>query len=131
MPVLKQRLEEAGIDFKPQPAKKRFQFGGRTSAMSTAKVIVPLVLGRTLVQVEVFVVENEIPFLLRGNLLRQQKTEISGSENKMTLNNITMKLKLMKSGHMAIPWMCRKPCTRSGITCRRTEPTRKCTGNHG
>ena len=71
---------------------------------STAKVMVPLVLGRTLVEAEVFVVENEIPFLLRGSLLRQQKTEISVSDNKMTINNVTMKLMLMKSGHMAIPW---------------------------
>ncbi len=39
--------------------------------------------------------------------MRQQKTEISVSENKMTVNNITMKLKLMKSGHMAIPWTAR------------------------
>jgi hypothetical protein len=104
MPALKKRLLEAGEHFKPQPAKKRFQFGGRNSALSTEKVIVPLVLGRTLVQAEVYVVENEIPFLLGGRLLRQQKTEISVSENKMTVNNVTIQLVLMKSGHMAIPW---------------------------
>ena len=57
-----------------------------------------------MIEAEVFVVENRIPFLLGGSLLRQQKTEISVSDNKMTVNNITMKLILMKSGHMAIPW---------------------------
>ncbi len=57
-----------------------------------------------MIEAEVYVVENKIPFLLGGSLLRWQKTEISVSDNKMTVNGTTMKLILMKSGHMAIPW---------------------------
>jgi len=72
--------------------------------MSTGRVMVPLVLGKTMVEAEVFIVNNEIPFLLGGEILRQHKTEISVSENKLTVNNHTMRLKLLNSGHMAIPW---------------------------
>ena len=65
--------------------------------------MVPLVLGSTMVEAEVFIVDNEIPFLLGGEILRQHKTEISVLENKLTVNNHTMRLILLKSGHMAIP----------------------------
>jgi hypothetical protein len=98
-------MAEAGLEPpKPLSARKKFQFGGRSSAVSTARVMVPLVLGNTMVEAEVFIVDKEIPFLLGGEILRQHKTEISVSENKLTVNGHTMRLRLLNTGHMAIPW---------------------------
>jgi len=61
-------------------------------------------LGPTQLTAEVFVVDTEIPFLIGGSLLREHKTEISVSENKLTLNNHKIDLNLLPSGHMALKW---------------------------
>jgi hypothetical protein len=86
------------------PTKKTFQFGGRAVAPSSKKIIIPITLGPTQLQAEVYVVDTEIPFLLGGSLLREHKTEISVSKNKLTLNNYKVDLVLLKSGHIAINW---------------------------
>ena len=53
---------------------------------------------------EVFVVDTEIPFLIGGSLLREHKTEISVSKNKLTLNNHKVDLNLLPSGNIALKW---------------------------
>ena len=97
VPFLKQRMEEAGSTMSIIPTKKTFQFGGRTVAPSSSKIIVPLTVGPTQLKAEVFVVDTEIPFLIGGSLLREHKTEISVSENKLTLNNHKVNLNLLPS----------------------------------
>ena len=103
LPILQQRLTEAGINMIVCSASKRFQFGGRNKALATAKINIPLLLGQTRVEAKVFIVDNKIPFLLGGNLIRQHKTEISVSDNMLTLNNQKIPLKLLGTGHMALP----------------------------
>ena len=66
--------------------------------------MVPIILGKTKVEAEFFIVKTEIPFLIGGGLLRQQKTEISVNENKMMVNNQKIDLDLLPSGHMALKW---------------------------
>ena len=66
--------------------------------------MVPLVLGSTEIEAEVYIVETEVPFLIGGSLLRQQKTEISVNENKLTVNNHKIDLDLLPSGHIALKW---------------------------
>jgi hypothetical protein len=104
LPLLEQRLAVAGVELRPISTWKRFWLGGRTKALSTAKVIVPLCLGKTRVDAEVFIVNNKIPFLLGGQLLKQHETRISVSENSMTINNQSMLLRPLPTGQMAIPW---------------------------
>jgi len=51
VPLLIQRMVEAGLKPpKPLPAQKKFQFGGQSSAISTERVMVPLKLGKTVVE---------------------------------------------------------------------------------
>ena len=57
-----------------------------------------------MIYAETFIVENEIPFLLGGKLLREQQTDIKISNNRMTINGWTIKLELLSSGHMAVNW---------------------------
>jgi len=102
IPILRQRLAQAETEIKIIPTTKKFQFGGRQIISSTGKIMVPLVLGRTEVLAEVYIMETEIPFLIGGTLLRQQKTEISVTNNNMTVNNHKIDLHLLKSGHMAL-----------------------------
>jgi hypothetical protein len=104
LPLLKQKLEAAGVKAGIVGTAKRFQFGGSTKVMCTAKVIVPLKLGQTRIETEVYIVDTKVPFLLGGNLLRQYKTEISVSDNTLSINNQKINLKLLPTGHMAIPW---------------------------
>jgi len=104
LPSLEEKMKEAGTKLTVKPAGKRFQLGGTTKTLSTAKAIVPLLLGDTRVETEVYVVDGEIPFLLGGNILRQHKTEISVSDNTLTVNNQKINLILLHTGHMAIPW---------------------------
>ncbi len=66
--------------------------------------MVPIILGKTKVEAEVFIVKTEIPFLIGGGLLRQQKTKISVNDNKITVNNQKIDLDLLPSGHMALKW---------------------------
>ncbi len=66
--------------------------------------MVPLVLGSTRIEAEVYIVETEVPFLIGGSLLREQKTEISVNKNKLTVNNHEIDLDLLPSGHMALKW---------------------------
>ena len=61
-------------------------------------------MGGAMIHAETFIVDNEIPFLLGGKLLREQKTDIKISNNKMTINGRNIKLELLSSGHMAINW---------------------------
>ncbi len=42
LPLLKQKLEKAGVEAGIVGVSKRFQFGGSTKVMCTAKVIVPI-----------------------------------------------------------------------------------------
>jgi hypothetical protein len=104
LPSLEEKMKEAGTKLTIKPAGKRFQLGGTTKTLSTAKVIVPLLLGDTRVETEVYVVDGEIPFLLGGNILRQYKTEISVSDNTLIVNNQQINLITLNTGHMAIPW---------------------------
>jgi len=68
------------------------------------QIEVPIILGRTKINAKVFIVETEVPFLIGGSLLRDQKTEISVYNNSMTVNNCKIDLDLLKSGHMALKW---------------------------
>jgi len=104
VPLLEQRLTEAGIELKVIPTQKKFQFGGNTVISSTGQIDVPIILGRTKINAKVFIVETEIPFLIGGSLLRAQKTEISVNSNSMTVNNCKIDLDLLQSGHMALKW---------------------------
>jgi len=104
IPILEEKMKEAGTKMIVQPAGKRFQFGGTVKSCSTAKVLVPLLLGKTRVETEVYIVDTDIPFLLGGNFLRQHKTEISVSDNTLIINNHMIPLLLLATGHMAIPW---------------------------
>jgi len=72
--------------------------------MSTCKLIVPLKLGQTRVETEIYIVDTKIPFVIGGDLLRKYKTEISVSDNILILNNQRILLKLLPTGHIALPW---------------------------
>lgn len=85
--VLKQRLTEASFETEIMPTKKKFQFRGRAVIPSSGKMEVPIVLRQIRINAEVFVMKTEIPFLIAGSLLRQQKKEISVSDNMMTVTN--------------------------------------------
>jgi len=102
--LLKHRLEQAGARAVVVAANKKFQFGGFIRVKSEGKIMVPMMLGNTRLETEVYIVDTKIPFLLGGNLLRQYKTEISVSDNMLILNNQKISLKLLPTGHMAIPW---------------------------
>ena len=104
VPLLKQRIEEAGSEMSIFPAKKTFQFRGRTVANSSRKLLVPITIGPNKLQAEVYVVDTEIPFLIGGGLLRENKTEISVNDNTMTINNHKVDLILLTSGHIALKW---------------------------
>ena len=104
LPLLKQKLENAGVKAGIIGASKRFQFGGSAKVLNTAKVVVPLKLGHTRVETEVYIVDTKVPFLLGGDRLKKYKTEISVSDNVLVINNQRIGLKLLPTGHMAIPW---------------------------
>jgi len=104
VPLLTQRIEEAGSEMSISPTKKTFQFGGRSVANSSRKLLVPITIGPNQLQAEVYVVNTEIPFLIGGGLLRQHKTEISVNDNTMTINNHKVALILLTSGHIALKW---------------------------
>jgi len=101
--LLKHRLEQAGARAVVVAANKKFQFGGSIRVKSEGKIMVPMMLGNTRLETEVYVVDTKIPFLLGGNLLRQYNTEISVSDNQLILDNQKISLKLLPTGHMAIP----------------------------
>ncbi len=98
------KLVQAGSKMSIIPTQKTFQFGGRAVANSSRKILVPITLGPNQLQAEVYIVETEIPFLLGGGLLRENKTEISVNENRMTINNHKVDLILLASGHIALKW---------------------------
>jgi hypothetical protein len=104
IPIMKQRLTEAGVETIITPTKKKFQFGGNTIIESSGKIMVPLILGKTKVEAEVYILESEVPFLIGGSLLRQHKTEISVTDNKMSVNNHQIDLDLLPTGHMGLKW---------------------------
>ena len=49
IPILRQRLAEAGRELRITPTKKKFQFGGHAVTSSSGKILVPLVLGNTVI----------------------------------------------------------------------------------
>ena len=104
LPTLEKRLNQSGYALKLIKAEKTFQFGGKAQSRSLYKTVIPLNMGGAMIYAETFIVDNEIPFLLGGKLLREQKTEIKISHNKMIINGRKIKLKLLDSGHMAIDW---------------------------
>jgi hypothetical protein len=104
VPILKQRIINAGSEMSIIPTKKTFQFGGRTVANSSTKLLVPITIGPNKLQAEVYVVDTEIPFLIGGGLLRENKTEISVNNNTMKINNHKVDLILLNSGHIALNW---------------------------
>jgi hypothetical protein len=64
LPLLKQKLEHAGVKSEVVSASNRFQFGGSAKVMCTAKVVVPLKLGHTRVETEVYIFEHESTILV-------------------------------------------------------------------
>ena len=53
IPMLEQKLTEAGIETQIIPTKKKFQFGGRTIVESSGKIKVPLILGKTKIDAKI------------------------------------------------------------------------------
>jgi len=104
IPLLEKRLKQNGHILKLTKTDKSFQFGARSESKCVAKTIVPLNIAGIVLHAEVFIVDNEIPFLLGGQILRQHKAEIKTSQNTITLNGRNIKLELLPSGHMAINW---------------------------
>ena len=66
MPMLKQRMAQAGVELKVEPTNKKFQFGGSTVIKSLGRMNIPIILGRTETEAEVYILESEIPFLIGG-----------------------------------------------------------------
>ncbi len=95
------------------PTKKTFQFGGRSVANSSTKLLVPISIGPNKLQAKVYVVDTEIPFLIGGGLLRENKTDISVNSNTMTINIHKVDLILLNSGHIALKWDTNLHKTRS------------------
>jgi len=58
VPVLKERFAKANIELKIQETKKKFQFGGRAIISSTGKTEVPIILGRTMINAKIYIVET-------------------------------------------------------------------------
>ena len=104
LPVLEKRMKMNGHDLKLTKTDKTFQFRARSESKHFAKTVIPLNLAGIMIHAETFIVDNEIPFLIGGKLLREQKTNIKVSQNSLTINGRNIKLELLPSGHMAINW---------------------------
>ncbi len=66
LPVLEKRQKMSGHDLKLSKTDKTFQFGARSESKCFAKTVIPLNLAGIMLHAEVFIVNNEIPFLLGG-----------------------------------------------------------------
>ena len=66
-----------GHDLNLTKTDKTFQFRARSESKCFAKTVIPLNLAGIMIHAETFIVDNEIPFLIGGKLLREQKTDIA------------------------------------------------------
>jgi len=102
IPLLKQRLSQVGVELNILPTKNKFQLSERTIIESSGKIVVPILLGKTTVEAEVYIVKTEAPFIIGNKFLRQKKIEVM--EDSMTINKHKINLHPLTSGQLALWW---------------------------
>jgi len=86
------------------PTKNKFQLSESTIIESSGKIVVPILLGKTTVEAEVYIVKTEAPFIIGNKLLRQEKIEVSVMEDSMTINKHKINLHPLTSGQLTLWW---------------------------
>ncbi len=102
IPILKQRLAQGGVKLETIPSKVKIKMGEENIVESFKKIKVPLILGKTKLDVEIHIINTEAPFLIGGQFLRQQKVDISYIEKYMSVNNQKIELEIIPSAHLAL-----------------------------
>jgi len=75
--LLQDRMESTGQKMIAENARKFFQFGGGKPTRSDTKLKVPLNLSGKTFSVDVYVVDQNVPFLMGGRFLRDVDAQIN------------------------------------------------------
>jgi len=75
--LLQEKLRSAGQEVVAEGARKFFQFGGGQPTRSDEMLRVPINLSGKLVIMDVYVVEQNVPFLMGGRFLRDVDAQIN------------------------------------------------------
>jgi hypothetical protein len=103
--ILNKNLEDAGEKLCSEDARKFFQFGGGQPTRSDTVIKVPINLSGSKVIMDVYVVEQNVPFLMGGRFLRDLDAQISMRTPALILKGgRKVNMKTLDSGHLAIEW---------------------------
>ena len=96
--------EEAGkIEESRKVSNAIFKFGDGMEQKSKGKVVIPTMIGKRKVNLEVDVVECDIPLLIGKPSMRRLKMVIDFMNNEVTALGQRIQLRTTKSGHCCIP----------------------------
>ena len=99
--------EEAGMIEKSRKVSNAiFKFGDGVEQKSKGQVVIPTLIGNRKVNIEVDVVECDIPLLIGKPSMKRLKMVIDFVNNKATALGQIIKLRTTKSGHYCIPLSC-------------------------
>jgi len=109
------KLKSAGQKLVSVPTRKFFQFGGGPPTKSTKMIKVPMNMCGKIIAMDVFVVEQNVPFLMGGKFLKDLEAKIDMKVPALLLRDgQQLVMKHLESGHLAIEWnikIHRKPET--------------------
>jgi hypothetical protein len=110
---LEAKLKSAGQKMSSESARKFFQFGGGQPTKSAEMIKVPMNMSGKMIVMNVYVVEQNVPFLMGGKFLRGVDAKIDMKLPALLLKDgRQVMMKNLDSGHLAISWdakMHRKP----------------------
>ena len=83
--------------------KSYFKFGSGQKFKSKFKAIIPACIGRKNVRISTDIVETSIPLLLSKRAMKSASTSINFVTDEVEMLGQSLKLKVTKCGHYAIP----------------------------
>ena len=95
--------DEDKSKIKVENSKSYYRFGDGKRVGSLKNVIIPAVIGKHVVSIDVDIVDENIPLLLSKQSMKNANMKIDFSNDTVNIFNQNMKLCLTESGHYAVP----------------------------
>ena len=87
MKLLQEKVKTTGQKMKVEDTRKFFQFGGGQPTRSDEMLKVPINLSGKLFSMDVYVVEQNVPFLMGGRFLRDVDAQINMKKPALLLKD--------------------------------------------
>jgi len=103
--LLQEKVRFTGQEVQTEYARKFFQFGGGQPTRCDEMLKVPINLSGKIFFLDVYVVEQNVPFLMGGRFLRDVDTQINMKKPALLLKDgREVEMKTLDSAHLAILW---------------------------